>query len=306
MAAKKHRNKVKGDGHATKVRRAEELRALFNQVSEDPTQLTATSTSTSTATQTIQDSTPTPTVPTEVTDQTAVTMPTATSRAQTSLTRSVTQANPTAQRPVVQPLRTDKDEPAAWWFGPLLMLATALLFGLGWFHVQRSKGVNRSDSRTELAKQKTDQEKAANTKQQIEYYKRQIGQRLNRERISVEVDNQLTAPALSGVETSVGRRSLLHGVPLMPEGYQPKSYRDRSEPVPIDHPDARIQYGLQEEQDHDEFRKRADQSYVKEFIENARNEGYDVKFDSNMNVISVEPYNGARKPSNQGPPATSR
>ena len=293
MAAKKHRNKVKGDGHATKARRAEELRALFNQVADDQTQLTTTST-------------PTPTVPTEVTDRKTVTMPTITSTTQTSVTRSVVQSKPTASRPVVQPLRTDKDEPAAWWFGPLLMLATVLLFGLGWLHVQRSKGVNRSESRTELAAQKTEQEKAANTRRQIEYYKRQVGQRLNRERISVEIDNQVMAPALSGTETTVGRSSLIHGVPLMPEGYRPKSYRDRTEPVPIDHPDARIQYGLQEEQDHDEFRKRADQAYIKEFIENAHNEGYDIKFDSNMNVISVEPYSGARKPSNLGPPATSR
>lgn len=300
MAAKKHRNKVKGDGHATKARRAEELRALFNQVTENPTQLTPT------VTQTIQDSTPTPTVPTEVTDRKTVTVPTVTSSTQASVTRSMVQSKPIAQRSVVQPLRTDKDEPAAWWFGPLLMLATALLFGLGWFHVQRSKGVNRSESRIESMSQTTEQEKAASTKQQIEYYKRQVGQRLNRDRISVEVDNQLTAPALSGAEATVGRHSLLHGVPLMPEGYKPKSYRDRSEPVPIDHPDARIQYGLQEEQDHDEFRRRADQAYIKEFIENAHNEGYDVKFDSNMNVISVEPYSGARKPSNQGPPATSR
>ncbi|MBK7889854.1 MAG: hypothetical protein IPJ84_03125 [Bdellovibrionales bacterium] len=300
MAAKKHRNKVKGDGRATKARRAEELRALFNQAAENPTQLTQT------LTNTVQETTPTPTVPTEVTDRKTVTMTAVTATTHKSVTRSVIQSKPTAQRPAVQPLRTDKDEPAAWWFGPLLMLATVLLFGLGWFHVQRSKSTNRSEPRTESMAQKIEREKAANTRQQIEYYKHQIGQRLNRDRISVEVDNQLTAPALSGAETTIGRRSLIHGVPLMPEGYRPKSYRDRSEPVPIDHPDARIQYGLQEEQDHDEFRRRADQAYIKEFIENAHDEGYDVKFDSNMNVISVEPYSGARKPSNLGPPATSR
>lgn len=300
MAAKKNRNKIKNDGYATKARRAEELRALFNQATDIPTQQTPT------LTQTIQDSTPTPTVPTEVTDQKTVTMSTVASDQQTGVTRSMVQSKPMAQRPAVHPLRTDKDEPAAWWFGPLLMLATALLFGLGWFHVQRSKGVKRSEFQAESAVPKAEQDRVANAKRQVEYYKQQIGQRLNRERISVEIDNQLTAPALSGVESTVGRRSSMHGVPLMPEGFQPKGYRDRSEPVPIDHPDARIQYGLQEEQDHDEFRKRADQAYVKEFIENARNEGYDVKFDSNMNVISVEPYSGARRPSNQGPPATSR
>lgn len=300
MATKKHRNKVKTEGHATKARRAEELRSLFNQATEFPTQLTPT------LSRTLDEPTPTPTVPTDVVDQKTATKLTVASQTQTITPPPIVQPKSVLQRTAAQSLRTDKDDPAAWWFGPLLLLATALLFGLGWFHVQRSQNRMSSEPRVESLAQKIEQEKAADTKIQVEYYKHQIGQRLNRDRISVEVDNQLTAPALTGAEAATRHRSLTYGVPLMPEGYKPKSYRDRSEPVAIDHPDARIQYGLQEEQNHDEFRKRADQDYMKEFIENAHSEGLDVKFDSNMNVISVEPYNGPRRPSNQGPPATRR
>lgn len=308
MAGKKHRNKTKTQSRPTKSRREEELRALFNGHDAHGAQASSSESGFSgSVTKTILDLTPTPTptptatIPSAVTDRKRARNPEAATESRTIDLQAAAQRKAQSRGQ-----DRERDRQVAWWFGPLLILATILLFGFGWFHVQRPKGINHRSGTLGIAAQKSDGDKDSSVKQQVEYYKRQLGQRLNRDRIAVEIDNQLAAPQLRGGEAIVSHKPHINGVPLMPEGYQPKSSRDRTEPVSIDHPDARIQYSLQEEQDRDEFQKKADKAYIKEFIDNARDEGFEVKLDSNLNVISVEPYHGARRPSNQGPPTTSR
>ena len=87
---------------------------------------------------------------------------------------------------------------------------------------------------------------------------------------------------------------MMRGVPLMQENYVDQNYgaATRTEPVPVDHPDARIQYGLQEEQHREEFDRRVQNEYVKEFVENARRDGVKVVLDKDANVIEVTPIRG--------------
>jgi len=61
---------------------------------------------------------------------------------------------------------------------------------------------------------------------------------------------------------------------------------DAKKPTDInpDYPDTRIQYGLKEEQEAQEYDARVKQQFVDEFIENARREGYDLRVDRSGNV----------------------
>lgn len=208
-------------------------------------------------------------------------------------------------RPKVKPLVEEKDEPAVWWLGPSLLLATGAMVFLGWLHFYKMDSRRSSGGESISSQAAFD---SARTK--IEFYKKQLGRRLNRDRVQVELDNQWTAPPLKSNETNAesSGSGIMMGVPLLPEGYGSKSSRDRdrqTQPISMDHPDSRIQYSLQEEQLRDETQKASDQQYIREFIDNARREGYDVKLNSNLEVISVTPYHG-RKPAESGYPGTSR
>jgi hypothetical protein len=75
-----------------------------------------------------------------------------------------------------------------------------------------------------------------------------------------------------------------HLNPLRPEA---NIYSRSSKPdLPYDptYSEAKMGYGLQEEQNHAEFEKLAQKEWIKEFVENARKGGYNVKIDAFGNV----------------------
>ena len=114
-------------------------------------------------------------------------------------------------------------------------------------------------------------------------------------------------------------KGMMNGVPLMQEGYVERNYgskehgdsavrytsRDSTQPVSIDRPDARIQYGLQEEQHRAEFDRRVQQEYIREFVENARRDGVKVVLDQDANVISAEPLNPGDRGANSRTPGST-
>lgn len=195
-------------------------------------------------------------------------------------------------------VRADDGEPKAdWWLGPVLVLAAALMMGLGWMHIQRSNLVaNPVGHPSATSRDKADLE----LESKVKFYRSQLGHKLNRDRMKVEIENSTSAPKIDSLATRTVDRSMMAGVPLMQESYVQQNYGPgmKNQPVPVDHPDAKIHYGLQDSQDQQEFDRRVQAEYAREFVENARREGVKVTLDSNNNVIEVEalPGRGRRQP----------
>lgn len=121
--------------------------------------------------------------------------------------------------------------------------------------------------------------------ERLNYHRMTTGTHLNRERIDVQINNHLQAPNLSVEDRKVKAPDMMKGLPLI--GESANSPRDKKDlPVNSQHPDARIMYGLQEEQNRIEFEKASQKAWLEEFKQNARREGYDVQVDAYGNVES--------------------
>lgn len=278
MGSKK-RSKTKVEGTATN-RRVEEIRQLFND-SE------------------LKTLTPTPTIKTA---------PSAVGSVAGSMDKTRSQVYESATTKTQAPLRTvissspyqaakridvreEENEKTEWWLGPVLILGALLLFGLGWLHIERSGSIAHPVGHTTSTLEAVRRENEA----KVEFYRKQLGHRLNRDRVNVELQNSRSAPAIEPGAVRQTDRSMMSGVPLMQENYVDQNYgpRTESQPVPIDRPDARIQYSLQEEQHRAEFDRRVEQRDIDEFVENARREGVHVILDADANVINVERITGS-------------
>lgn len=313
--SKKAKLKVKTEGHDTKALRAQELKALFDQaaapvlvepVAEAPV-LTAVKT---TVTETSMTPTPTPTVPTGVSISGATNSGVTQTRVRPAapVSNTVTRAPlPTviskqsykpAKRIDYRGREEDSEQETAWWLGPSLILGAVALLAIGWFHVQQSGVVQKPVGHPTT----TLDSFTRDTKQKIDFYRAQLGHRLNRDRVNVEILNSRVAPSLEANLVPRADKSMMSGAPLMQENYVDHNYgpATKTQPVPIDYPDARIQYGLQEEQHREEFDRRVEREYVREFVENARRDGVRVVLDKDNNVIAVEPIRSPSSGSSSG------
>lgn len=195
----------------------------------------------------------------------------------------------------------ERDKKTAWWLGPALIGAALLVLGLGWLHIQRAGLTEKPVGHTTTTLESLTRE----ARKKVAFYQSQLGHRLNSRRVAVELMNARVAPALDASNVPHADRSMMRGVPLMQENYVDQNYGSQTvnQPVSMDHPDMRIQYGLQEERDREEFDRRAQQEYIREFVENARRDGVHVTLDKDANVIGVEPISemsrrpGAYEPS---------
>ncbi len=131
--------------------------------------------------------------------------------------------------------------------------------------------------------------KSALTPEQIQerlsYYRTITGGKLNRDRIDVQIQNFKTAPNLGALDQKVKPPSVMDGLPLQGET-RAKNTKD----LPYDptYSEAKIAYGLQEEQERIKFEKLAREAWIQEFIDNARRDGVDVKIDDFGNVTTRE------------------
>lgn len=120
----------------------------------------------------------------------------------------------------------------------------------------------------------------------VQFHRNLTGGKLNRERIRVEVENQLSAP-IQPTETQRAQvNDMMMGVPLVAEPVQNSSYRDRLQAANPDFADSRIMYTLQEQQAANDWEEQARQQYINEFIANAARAGYKVKVDKN-GIVTV-------------------
>ncbi len=301
-AKQKSKTKLQQESKRTKVRRAEELRALFNSASENAEPEKADKTI-ATENRTL---TPTPTEltasrrsPLALSDQTNTSTRTATAvrlsnrPQETTSLRTVVSSQPySPARRLDTPIRPqvveEESHESSRWLGPLLLLAALFMGFLGYWNIERSSALRAAKSVS------ADTKRAVNSedRSRIEFYRQQMGHRLNRQRVDVEIENVVRSPTLGPADAPLADRAMMYGAPLMPEGYYKTSSRDRLTPVHPDHPDARIQYGLQEEQDRDQFQQLADKAYAQDFISNARANGFDVTLDEDYNVIDVKKSSG--------------
>lgn len=120
----------------------------------------------------------------------------------------------------------------------------------------------------------------------VQFHRNLTGGKLNRERIRVEVENQMSAPIQPTKTQPVQVQDVMTGVPLVAEPVQNSSYRDRLQAANPDHPDSRIMYTLQEQQAANDWEEQAREQYINEFIANAARAGYKVKVDKN-GVVTV-------------------
>lgn len=271
---------------ATKAHRAAELRSLFDEAGQTQTptlkSLSAAPVTTS----------PTPT-------------PSRLGGTQTSTTPIFTQV-PTAPRPALRTVishtpytpakRVDlgareREKKTTWWLGPLLICGAAFMLMIAWFDIQRSNVVAQPVGHPSATLESLTRE----TRKKVAFYQKQLGHRLNADRVNVEILNARLAPTLDTNDMPKTDPSMMRGVPLMQENYVDQNYgsRNKTEPVSMDHPDARIQYGLQEEQQNAEFDRRVQQEYIREFVENARRDGVNVTLDADANIVNVEPIGGS-------------
>jgi len=298
MGAKKStKEKQQSEGKRTKVRRAEELRALFDSAEVDSAKAPEhTNSKTLTPTPTELTASRRPKVANSDLTKTGTATNSASSvrtyerpQEATSL-RTVVSSQPysPARRidvPVRHQLKEAEPEESNRWLGPLLLVAAIFMGFVGYWNIERSAAM-----RAARANPATDSKRPVNSedRSRVDFYRQQLGHRLNRQRVDVEVENVVRAPSLGITDAPKSDRAMMYGAPLMPEGYYRTSPRDRSTPVHPDHPDARIQYGLQEEEHRDQFQQLADKAFAQEFISNARADGYDVTLDSEYNVIEVK------------------
>lgn len=285
-AKQKTKGKHLKDGRRTKVRRAEELRALFDSAGtgSDKTKTEPTDRQTMTPTPTELDVK-------ELTKTSTATAGRLYQRPQeTTSLRTVISSQPySPARRMDIPVRAKVEQRAYKesnrWLGPLLLIAAIFMGFLGYWNIERSSAL-RSTKATPAADVK--KPVSSEDRSRVDFYRQQLGHRLNRQRVDVEVENVVRSPSLGMTDAPKADRAMMYGAPLMPEGYYKSSARDRTEPVHPDHPDARIRYGLQEEEHRDQFQRLADKAFTQEFISNARANGYEVILDANYNVIDVK------------------
>lgn len=305
------------------ARRAEELKALFEQAEPQPKQAEPRREPAAVSQMTSSYATPTPTL-TELTEsqrriqqaeltRTMTTSPTVSQsrpREATSL-RTVIAHQPYSparrldQPAVVSPKVEKAESEPNRGLGVILLLAAALLGFIGYWNVQYSQ--KHAVVRAKPVASQTGA--TAEDRTRVDFYRQQLGHRLNQQRVDVEIQNYTRAPSLSVADRPGAHApNMMMGLPLAPQTVENStgvySSRFRTTPISPDHPDARIQYGLQEEEHRDEYTRQVNKDYVEEFVRNAQREGLKVEIDSNYNVIDIK-RNGSslmRNPgSEQGP-----
>lgn len=110
-----------------------------------------------------------------------------------------------------------------------------------------------------------------------EEHRKLTGWKMNRERADVEIQNHLTAPPIAADAIKQRTPDIMSGLPLAGESHPRALDAPKPRSINADYPDTRIQYGLKEEQDARYVDQKIEQQFVRDFIENARREGYDLK-----------------------------
>lgn len=178
---------------------------------------------------------------------------------------------------------------------PWLFLVPALaLVAFVWFDDADRHPTTRSPFAQDTSRMSEDE-----YADRVEMHRKLTGRKMNRERVDVQIQNHFSAPALAPDVARQKAPDIMAGVPLAAEAH-PRAV-DASKPrmVDPDSPENRIMYGLREEQEAQWVDQQIEKQFVKEFVENARRGGYDLKVNSDGTVVIK------RAPSQTGAPGYS-
>lgn len=196
----------------------------------------------------------------------------------TSVTKkksSVKWLDPQQAKDISKPKKRRKEKAS---LSPLLIYIPVLLL-IAYFFLQSAQQVTDRASAVKNSISQAMQER-------VDFHRMSTGWKLNSDRIGVQYDNLQSAPGLAADDVKVKAPDMMRGLPLQGEQEFAPPVDKRAMPVNPSYADARIMYGLQEEQNQIAADKLAEELYIKEFIENARREGYAVKIDKFGNVTS--------------------
>ena len=172
--------------------------------------------------------------------------------------------------------KTNQNDQASW---PLVLAAVVFLLGVYLVFSALSSGTAEVEDVVDPRQAEFERQ------QKIEYYKRQLGEKLNRSRTLAEhqmIKQSRQAPAVYQQEN--GYRQSVEGIPI---DYEAVTYAPREESKRADAnlPDQRVAYDLQDDQNAEFWEEEARRKFMREYLLNARAQGYDLQIDSNYNVI---------------------
>jgi hypothetical protein len=118
------------------------------------------------------------------------------------------------------------------------------------------------------------------SEEQVQKYREQLGEKLNRERIGIEYENTFTSRSRPlRVETAPSD-------PLAEPSVQ--SLAQQNDPVlPKSGAEAAVEYAVAEKQNFQNWTVEARQQFLRDYVANARAQGYDVRIDRDYNVQVV-------------------
>jgi hypothetical protein len=131
--------------------------------------------------------------------------------------------------------------------------------------------------------------------ERVEFYKRQIGERLNSQRIGAQYEN-LGTKSVSGANSRFKHEPVLDGVPLAGEKHPVEKMQKPPEQKPS--VEGEIEGFVAFERNLRDWEENARKQYIAEFMARAEAMGYRVQIDRNYNVLYE--YVGERVPQSAG------
>lgn len=168
----------------------------------------------------------------------------------------------------------------------------ALLIGLIGYGMNEWRQVKIQEKELAAAEEETLREAEQALRDRVLFHRNLTGGKLNRDRVGIEVENQVTAPSLPTLAKPVRPPDVMAGLPLVAEPHHRAKASERIEPLSPNFADTNVMHSLREQQAANDWEEQAREQYIKEFIANAARAGYQVKVDSN-GVVTVMGRNGA-------------
>jgi hypothetical protein len=180
---------------------------------------------------------------------------------------------------------------------PALVLAFCATLS-GWMAVQylfHSESKSRHSTELSSTGQPLDRAEMKRLEERVGFYRHSTGWKLNRDRINTQLENRSASSVVEGADVPLPKPGMMNGLPLAGEKLMRSGSRDLKLATP-DFADSRTIRAVEAEKAAAEAEREEQNQYVKEFVQNAKREGYDVVVDAAGNVH----FKGDRNPSDVG------
>ncbi len=177
---------------------------------------------------------------------------------------------------------------------PVLFVLTALaIVGATVFHESQRMGssdLSSIESEKSGANRRQVFRKPITFDQRVHQHKIETGDRINRERVMIQLENTTLPGVTNGAQSNVGgmENQVMYGVPLAGEASSYNGAVESSEALPAYDLEAGTTASIKAAREGYERERRvnvqAREQYIREFSENANAMGYKVKIDRDYNV----------------------